>query len=319
MAEVKKVDKKFDKKSDKPAPKKADPFVEVAFMFISALLVIFFLNSLISSITSKGLFSHGWQGLTPLGIMQAHTRPIASLANPIDTRVVSMENTDVYDSPGGKKIGSHVFGDKGKILQGYVMVDGEKYWYVDYDNGADGWVKEGNIAYIDSELGPLEKGIMWFYSVLGYIKVFSLILCIIIILWLAYLVRELTKIRVANRAMLYPVKDTGQISASVKNPKWEKIENHIESLNENDWKLAIIEADVILNEIINNLHLPGETMGEKMKAVEKSDFLTIDNAWEAHKIRNQIAHEGSDFILTQREARRVIELYRSVFEEFQII
>ena len=61
------------------------------------------------------------------------------------------------------------------------------------------------------------------------------------------------------------------------------------------------------------------TIGEKMKAIEKSDFLSIDLAWEAHKIRNSIAHIGSNFELNEREAKRAIALFETVFREFQII
>jgi transposase len=60
-------------------------------------------------------------------------------------------------------------------------------------------------------------------------------------------------------------------------------------------------------------------MGERMKAIEKSDFNTIDDAWEAHKARNNIAHQGGGFALNQREARRIISLYERVFREFQLI
>jgi hypothetical protein len=45
----------------------------------------------------------------------------------------------------------------------------------------------------------------------------------------------------------------------------------------------------------------------------------LDEAWEAHRVRNQVAHEGSDFILSQREARRAVELYRKVFEAYGVI
>jgi hypothetical protein len=103
------------------------------------------------------------------------------------------------------------------------------------------------------------------------------------------------------------------------NPQWEKILSHIESINESDWRLAILEADIMLDTLLDNMGLPGETMADKLKAVEKSDFTTIDSAWEAHKVRNQIAHEGGTFVLNQDEAKRVIELYRSVFDEFRII
>jgi hypothetical protein len=75
----------------------------------------------------------------------------------------------------------------------------------------------------------------------------------------------------------------------------------------------------MLDDLLGSLRLPGETMGEKLKAVEKSDFNTIDFAWEAHKARNMIAHEGPEFLLNQRETRRIISLYESVFREFEII
>jgi hypothetical protein len=63
----------------------------------------------------------------------------------------------------------------------------------------------------------------------------------------------------------------------------------------------------------------GDTLGERLNSVEKSDFLTLNLAWEAHKVRNMIAHEGSNYLLTKREAKRVIDLYRQVFEEFEFI
>jgi len=75
----------------------------------------------------------------------------------------------------------------------------------------------------------------------------------------------------------------------------------------------------MLGEVLDNLSLPGETIGDKLKAVERSDFTTVDLAWEAHKIRNQIAHEGSSFLLNQRETKRILSLYQAVFEEFHII
>jgi transposase len=62
-----------------------------------------------------------------------------------------------------------------------------------------------------------------------------------------------------------------------------------------------------------------ESIGEKLKSIEPSDFTNIENAWEAHKIRNTIAHEGSEFLINEREAKRVIGLYESVFREFEYI
>lgn len=98
--------------------------------------------------------------------------------------------------------------------------------------------------------------------------------------------------------------------------RWRKVLEHVESQNENDWRQAIMEADILLEEILIKMGYQGAGVGERLLRVEPADFTTLDQAWEAHKIRNSIAHEGSNFILNQREAKRVVNLYRQVFEEF---
>ncbi len=103
------------------------------------------------------------------------------------------------------------------------------------------------------------------------------------------------------------------------NKRWQKIVEHAQSEKEGDWRLAILEADILLDELLTNMGYHGESVGEKMKGVEKSDFTTIDSAWEAHAVRNKIAHEGASFALTEREAKRVIGLFEEVFKEFRYI
>jgi hypothetical protein len=104
-----------------------------------------------------------------------------------------------------------------------------------------------------------------------------------------------------------------------KNERWERVVAHISSSNPSDWRLAILESDIILDELLDQEGYVGGTIGEKLKTADPGDFKTLNNAWEAHKIRNAIAHEGQDFTLTQREARRIIGLYETVFLEFDFI
>jgi hypothetical protein len=80
-----------------------------------------------------------------------------------------------------------------------------------------------------------------------------------------------------------------------------------------------LEADIMLNELLDLQAYRGETMADKMKQVERGDWKTIDLAWEAHKMRNAIAHQGSMQRLSEREARRVIGLYEQVFKEFKFV
>lgn len=103
------------------------------------------------------------------------------------------------------------------------------------------------------------------------------------------------------------------------NPKWQKVVAHANSNNPAEWRVAIIEADIMLDELLKILGYDGDGVGEMLKKVEPSDMLTLDQAWEAHKIRNRIAHSGQAFDLSERETQRVIKLFEEVFQEYQII
>jgi hypothetical protein len=82
------------------------------------------------------------------------------------------------------------------------------------------------------------------------------------------------------------------------------------------WRIGIMEADNLLLEILTEKGYEGEGVGEKLK---NASFRTVDLAWDAHKIRNRIAHEGSDFQLTEREAKRGFTLFESVFRDLKAI
>jgi hypothetical protein len=107
--------------------------------------------------------------------------------------------------------------------------------------------------------------------------------------------------------------------ANAGNEKWLDVESKINSANPSDWRLAILEADILLDEMLIQMGLAGGSLGERLKSAHHSFFATLDEAWTAHKIRNIIAHQGSSYELTYGEARKAIDLYRRVFEEFYFI
>lgn len=94
--------------------------------------------------------------------------------------------------------------------------------------------------------------------------------------------------------------------------EWQRVLDHLGSNNENDWRLAILEADILLDDMLDSIGAHGDTIGNKLKSLDEKSFPLIQHAWDAHLVRNQVAHEGAEFILTDREARRVIGLYEAV-------
>lgn len=101
--------------------------------------------------------------------------------------------------------------------------------------------------------------------------------------------------------------------------KWDEIQKKIDSENSSDWKMAIIEADSLVDEIIKGIGYKGEDLGERLKNIEPSDFENLQNVWEAHKIRNKIAHEADAFQITKEEAKETLEKYRKALKELRYI
>jgi len=103
------------------------------------------------------------------------------------------------------------------------------------------------------------------------------------------------------------------------NSRWSDVQKHVSSENPNDWRLAIIEADIMLEQILDDAGYVGASVGEKLKTANTTSFATVQDAWDAHMVRNKIAHAGSDFVLTKRIMQETIVKYERVFREFGAI
>ncbi len=152
----------------------------------------------------------------------------------------------------------------------------------------------------------------------GAYIIFANIFCLIFLIGFMYAILKMREVEKIWHEQIYPI-PIAEDATGPKNEKWERVLVHIASTNPSDWRLAILEADIILDELLDHLGYIGDSISDKLKKATTGDFKTLQSAWEAHKIRNAIAHEGQDFILSEREAARIISLYQSVFSEFDYI
>ena len=226
------------------------------------------------------------------------------------TKVQGGDATSLFERAGdGQVTGLLSKGEKATILGGPVEVQGEMWWLIKTEDGEEGWVKESDLE--STGIKTVVKKIIIIIMVIGALATLILLGGIVYVTIRTNQVRarEVERIKSA-----IPKK-----TEEPKNERWIKIEEHVASENPNDWRLAIIEADIMLDEVVTKMGYYGDTLGEKLKQVAKGDIEYLDALWEAHKVRNQIAHEGSDFILTQREAKRVVGLYATAFRELRVI
>jgi hypothetical protein len=178
-----------------------------------------------------------------------------------------------------------------------------------------------NLEYVYLKIYDCVKSTCRFDGDIGFldnIRLYSIIIALILFAGIIYVIVRIRQIRREEEEELDEIVVAKGITEK-KREKWNKLIDLASSENENDWRLAILEADTMLDDMVNVMGYKGEGLGEKLKQIERSDFNTLDKAWDAHKIRNNIAHAGSDYVLTKREVRRVIDLYKQVFEEFEFI
>lgn len=96
---------------------------------------------------------------------------------------------------------------------------------------------------------------------------------------------------------------------------WQVVLDHVNSENPAEWKLAILEADNMLDEILDIEGYKGETLGEKLKAMSPNAIRSYQDLWDAHLVRNQIAHEAGTMDLSKKMARDTISRFEIAFQE----
>jgi hypothetical protein len=149
-------------------------------------------------------------------------------------------------------------------------------------------------------------------------KIISIIFSWCLLVFIGLTANKLWKLRSGQYHGLLKSMADRRDSSGLINEQWSKVLNLINSTNEADWIKAIIEADKMLEDVVGTMKVDGNTLGERMKNIEAADFPVLQDAWDAHKVRNRIAHEPG-YQLTDREAQRVIGLYGKVFRSVKYI
>jgi hypothetical protein len=153
----------------------------------------------------------------------------------------------------------------------------------------------------------------WMLGIKIFFGLYVLILFVDIVLLL--ILRGVdSDIRVGRKGMDMPT-----ISKSKMQKRWSKVKKRLNSGNPSQYKVAIIEADAIVEEIIGGIGFKGANMGEKLEQVEfKHMDEHAETLKEAHLIRNKIVHE-QNFVVDQRMAVAMITIYENFLKYLEFL
>lgn len=99
---------------------------------------------------------------------------------------------------------------------------------------------------------------------------------------------------------------------------WQRVQSHFYAGDDNSLKLAILEADKILDEALRLAGFRGESLGDRLKKLDEAKLPNLQDVWEAHKLRNRLVHEA-DFKLNRNTAERALAVYEQAFKDLGLL
>lgn len=92
--------------------------------------------------------------------------------------------------------------------------------------------------------------------------------------------------------------------------QWSKIKKRTESGAESDYKLAIIEADDFLNNVLSDGGYEEDTFDESIKKASKMLASGAGEILSAHATRNSIVYDP-DFKISEEQAKKILDIYET--------
>lgn len=99
--------------------------------------------------------------------------------------------------------------------------------------------------------------------------------------------------------------------------QWNQIEDLVMRNDGMSHKLAVMEADKLLDHALKAMGFAGMTLAERLK-VAAYRYPSIRNVWPAHAARNRMVHEAS-YHLDRGTARDAIRRYHNALKELNIL
>jgi hypothetical protein len=100
--------------------------------------------------------------------------------------------------------------------------------------------------------------------------------------------------------------------------KWKQIKEKYEKGSVDESKVAIIQADALVDTILKNAGLEGEHMADRLMNIDKAELKSLDDIWTSHKIRNNVVHTDG-FELSSDLSERAMRGYEKFLKELKII
>lgn len=167
----------------------------------------------------------------------------------------------------------------------------------------------------------LQKELLAFYHSSGFVFLKILIgIYVLVVLYDIVLMVVQRGVGANWRQMKYGVDMPKELMAKNKKMKlrWDNIRKRLEGENPAEYKVAIIEADTLIDDLIKRMGYKGDNMAERIANIPEGHLDQLGEIKEAHEIRNRVIHED-DFVVEKDFAQDVLRKYEHLLRHFQVL
>lgn len=99
--------------------------------------------------------------------------------------------------------------------------------------------------------------------------------------------------------------------------RWEKILERIETGNPSQYKVAVLEAEALAEEILSGIGWNGEHMDARLASVTDNQLESRPGLLEAHQVRNAII-QNREYQISREEVLLTLDRYKRFFDEVEL-
>ena len=94
--------------------------------------------------------------------------------------------------------------------------------------------------------------------------------------------------------------------------RWARVMSLLNAPDADTDRLAIIEADSLLDFVLKSMQMPGGTMAQRL-GYAANKYYELKRVWWAHGLRNRIVHE-EDFKMSRQQAKSAINEFQRALQ-----
>jgi hypothetical protein len=159
---------------------------------------------------------------------------------------------------------------------------------------------------------------MTFYvSSLGFFEFASVVISAILIACIIVIIQKTNWFGAKVHNLRHAMIET-DLSKEEAKKSWVNIKRLFFKGDDNDLKIAVIEADKLLEEALRESGIRGISLGDRLKNIKPGQLQDIDKVWQAHRLRNQIVHEPT-FKLKRDLAERALDIYEKTLKQLGLL